>query len=270
MRNLYLTTALLLILQLVTVGGAQAAATGTSGNKTGITGKQCANASGYASKTGKQDAAKAKTVSSMPYVSSFVAPGNIALQQMGATVLPPTRLDSFVAESGYNDHIYGDEGTDGPPPYCCFEKWNRIDAGIYGDRDAGLTTNHGSVLPSAWGKDEFIGGPEWSMSGSTGLQGAMENPPQQMLAMQPKQQYPQYPQNNNVEENPWQDNSEPSEPSPPNPNDPNNMPAGYIGVYQHGHFLGSFDPNVDSMASYLQREHPASYKTFMQQTGGGF
>jgi len=36
-----------------------------------------------------------------------------------------------------------------------------------GQRDAGLTTGHGSYMPSAWGADEFIAPPgEWSQSGS--------------------------------------------------------------------------------------------------------
>lgn len=260
MRKIHIAAALLLSAQLATVCGAEAA------NQTMTTGKQCANTSGYAMATNKQAMASAKTVSSMPFAGSYIAPGNLALQQMGATKLPPTRLDSFVAESGFNDHIYGDEGTDGPPPYESFEKWNRIDAGIYADRDLGLTTNHGSVLPSAWGKDEFIGGPEWSMSGSTGLQEKMASP-QKLTKVQTLAQ------NTGVAEHPWADttqSAEPSEPSPPNPNDPNNMPAGYIGVYQHGVFLGSYNPEVDSMGSYLQREHPRSYTTFVQQTGGGF
>lgn len=75
----------------------------------------------------------------------------------GYAGLPPTRLDSFVNEAGgYKERIYGDEGgyIQG------FNPENRIDAGIMYDRDAGLTTGHQSVLPSAWGRDEFIGGPE--------------------------------------------------------------------------------------------------------------
>ncbi len=82
--------------------------------------------------------------------------------------LPPTTLDSFVQQAGGQAfYIYGDEGTDGPPPLNGFEPQNRINAGIQAD-SAGLTTGHGSLLPSAWGKDEFIGGPEMSMSGSGG------------------------------------------------------------------------------------------------------
>lgn len=83
----------------------------------------------------------------------------------GANGLPPTRLDSFVKEAGgLAFQIYGDEGTTGPPPISGFNRVNRIDSGIQGN-SAGLTTGHGSMLPSAWGKDEFIGGPEMSMSG---------------------------------------------------------------------------------------------------------
>jgi hypothetical protein len=67
----------------------------------------------------------------------------MAAQQTGG-VLPPTQMTSFVADSGYNDFIYGDEGTDGPPPY--------DDFGYIGDgMSGGLTTGHPSGAPSAWG-----------------------------------------------------------------------------------------------------------------------
>lgn len=42
-----------------------------------------------------------------------------------------------------------------------FNQENRIDAGIYGDRDEDLTTGHQSRLPSSWRRDEFIGGPKY-------------------------------------------------------------------------------------------------------------
>lgn len=241
-----LLTATLVVFQLATTNGAEAATA--------------------AQKTSKQIAATAQTVSGMPFARTFIAPGNLALQQMGAKKLPPTRLDSFVAESGFDDSIYGDEGTDGPPPYLNFETYNRINAGIYADRDLGLTTNHGSKLASAWGKDEFIGGPEWSISGPSGVQGPTPHD-QKKLVLPPKLQ-PQQPAIN-----PWADsdpNADSPTPSEPNPNDPNNLPPGYIGVYQHGYFLGSYNPEVDSFESFLQREHPKSYQTFLQQTGGGW
>lgn len=59
--------------------------------------------------------------------------------------LPPTMLDSFVWNSGYNDTIYGDEGDYGPPPYMDF---NTIGSGL---NHPFLTTGHASPLPSAWG-----------------------------------------------------------------------------------------------------------------------
>lgn len=82
--------------------------------------------------------------------------------------LPPTRLDSFVHEAAGNaELIYGDEGAEGLPPYESFTYDHRINNGIYGERDSGLTTGHGSQMPSAWGNDEFLGA-EWSKSGSSG------------------------------------------------------------------------------------------------------
>ncbi|MGH9548542.1 MAG: hypothetical protein ACRD3W_04170 [Terriglobales bacterium] len=62
--------------------------------------------------------------------------------------LPPTRLDSFVKNADENaEMIYGDEGIE-LPPYFGFTKEHRIGSGI---NDSGLSTGHGSVLPSAWG-----------------------------------------------------------------------------------------------------------------------
>ncbi len=88
--------------------------------------------------------------------------------------LPPTRLDSFVKEAKENaDAIYGDEGTCSIPPFFRFEKCHRINAGIMGDRDRGLTTGHGSYLPDAAGNDEFLGA-EWSQSGASGRRQALE------------------------------------------------------------------------------------------------
>ncbi len=78
--------------------------------------------------------------------------------------LPATNMDSFVYQSGLSESIYGDEGVNGPPPFSGFQPENRINAGIFGQRDQGLTTGHGSLLPDAWGGDEFIG-PEFSVSG---------------------------------------------------------------------------------------------------------
>jgi hypothetical protein len=63
--------------------------------------------------------------------------------------LPETRLDSLVKDSGYSDLIYGDEGTDGPPPYYGFTDEHYIYHGM--SADTGLTTGHATVLPTAWG-----------------------------------------------------------------------------------------------------------------------
>jgi hypothetical protein len=84
--------------------------------------------------------------------------------------LPPTTMDSFVYEAGgHAEHIYGDEGVNGLPPYMGFGKAHRINAGIMDRRDAGLTTGHGSYMPDATGKDEFIAPPgEWGQSGARG------------------------------------------------------------------------------------------------------
>jgi hypothetical protein len=63
--------------------------------------------------------------------------------------LPPTTTDSFVNNAaGSAELIYGDEGTDGLPPYYGFTPEHYIGSGIY---SIGLTTGHGSLLPSAWG-----------------------------------------------------------------------------------------------------------------------
>lgn len=76
--------------------------------------------------------------------------------------LPPVQMDSFVDQAGgAAELIYGDEGANGLPPYFGFSAEHRIDNGIYGIRDAGLTTGHGSLMPSAWGGDEYIGA-EWA------------------------------------------------------------------------------------------------------------
>lgn len=91
------------------------------------------------------------------------------LSQAGGP-LPPTSLDSFVYEAGgMANLIYGDEGTDGPPPYYEFDQTHRINAGIFGIDNAGLTTGHGSLLPNAWGGDEFVKTEPFTMSGAQGF-----------------------------------------------------------------------------------------------------
>src|SRR6185369_6551805 len=71
--------------------------------------------------------------------------------------LPPVSTDSFVQQAGeQGEYIYGDEGIWSPPPYYGFTADHRINSGITGRRDAGLTTGHGEYLPDAWGADEFL------------------------------------------------------------------------------------------------------------------
>ena len=85
------------------------------------------------------------TSMSGPVVGTFFAPNNLALQTEkgpGGHKLPATRLDSFVFMSGFNDHIYGDEGTEGPPPYSSFS--------TIGSGGVTATTGHPSDAPSAW------------------------------------------------------------------------------------------------------------------------
>ena len=85
--------------------------------------------------------------------------------------LPVCNLDSFVHQAGAQaEMMYGDEGTTGLPPLWGFTQASRINAGITGINDAGLTTGHGSYMPSAWGADEKLAPPngEWDMSGPNG------------------------------------------------------------------------------------------------------
>lgn len=71
---------------------------------------------------------------------SYLCPG--CLTKNGQTLKKAT-LDSFVARSGYNDFIYGDEGTEGPPPYSFF--------GVIQQGGVHATTGHGDHgLPSSW------------------------------------------------------------------------------------------------------------------------
>lgn len=92
--------------------------------------------------TGKQVVAAAVTMLTNPNLPPTYF-GNIA-----GGGLPSTTLDSLVADAGGSaEAIYGDEGTDGPPPYFSFTPDHYIINGLPG----GLTTNHQSNLPSAWG-----------------------------------------------------------------------------------------------------------------------
>jgi hypothetical protein len=96
----------------------------------------------------------------------------------GRNGLPVTSLDSFVLNAGgAAEQIYGDEGSEGPPPFEEFTAGHRIQAGIQGNA-GGLTTGHGSYLPCAWGGDEFVDGPEFSYSAPNGGQNYWANQPQ--------------------------------------------------------------------------------------------
>ncbi|RTL43760.1 MAG: hypothetical protein EKK48_08425 [Candidatus Melainabacteria bacterium] len=105
------------------------------------------------------------------FVAVFVSTSALASEPCFAQKrngLPPTQMDSFVRQAAGNaENIYGDESHEGPPPFMYFEYENRINSGIYDIRDKGLTTGHGSYMPSAWGRDEFLGA-EWSQSGANG------------------------------------------------------------------------------------------------------
>lgn len=79
----------------------------------------------------------------------------------GLAGLPPCNLDSLVK---MNEEVFGDEGIGEIPPYFEFGEEHRLARTVV-DPNPYLTTFHGSVLPSAFGKDEFIGGPEMSLSG---------------------------------------------------------------------------------------------------------
>jgi hypothetical protein len=123
----------------------------------------------------------------MPSVGGVVANvlSNLMMTQPTSTGamrngLPATTTDSFVYQAaGQAELIYGDEGVYDIPPDFEFTKDHRIAAGIFGQRDAGLTTGHGSLLPDAWGGDEFVKGPEFDVSGPT--MGNYTDPLQQLL-----------------------------------------------------------------------------------------
>jgi hypothetical protein len=100
--------------------------------------------------------------------ASSTAPAFCQNRPAAKNSLPPCNLDSFVYQAGAQaEMIYGDEGVTDIPPLFGFTSASRISAGITGINDAGLTTGHGSYMPSAAGADEFIAGPdgEWAQSG---------------------------------------------------------------------------------------------------------
>jgi len=91
----------------------------------------------------------AHVTSSMPFQGTVLAPGNLALATQHGYALPPTRLTSFVKESGHADGIYGDEGDSDRPP---LDNFDAIDSGINKQAVCGidLSTGHHDDLPAAW------------------------------------------------------------------------------------------------------------------------
>ncbi len=66
----------------------------------------------------------------------------------GRNNLPDTRLDSFVLNSGgRGELVFGGEGDSGPPPFSGYGMEHRIGPGL----NPGLSTGHGSLMPSSQG-----------------------------------------------------------------------------------------------------------------------
>lgn len=104
------------------------------------------NFEGPSGPTGPQFVGLPQASSSSPFAGGGSAPGNFALKQLGKKSLPPTRLESFVENSGRNPSIYGDEGVYLPPIFT-FQQSNRIESGM---NMPDLTTKHRMNGPSAW------------------------------------------------------------------------------------------------------------------------
>jgi len=135
----------------------------TAGGNGGATenGSTWGNYNGDSGRTGSQGgvtnglfspsipAISSQAATGAPIPGTFIAPANLALRNQGPFVLPRTNLDSFVAQSGYDDLIYGDEGVEDIPPYFNFTADHRIERGIERS-NPGLTTGHRSDAPSAW------------------------------------------------------------------------------------------------------------------------
>jgi hypothetical protein len=170
-------------------------------------------------------------------------PASLAIVSNSNGALPPCSLDSFVsAAGGQAEAIYGDEGVSSKPPYFGFDYSHRINNGINGQRDQGLTTGHGSYMPSAWGADEFLARPgEKSQSGANGGNlnlnhaDAALNTADQSEALDP----------NGI------DTSQQNLPPSPGP--------GYQPIYQHGVFVGYMDPNL---IAQMQTNQAAAWAQF--------
>ncbi|MBX9685074.1 MAG: hypothetical protein K2X27_00155, partial [Candidatus Obscuribacterales bacterium] len=84
------------------------------------------------------------SVSSMPAPNSYYAPSNLALRAVKRNTLPPTKLDSFVTQSGKRDDIYGMEGR------IENTKYSPIGSGFDPVTADGLTTGQESNAPSVY------------------------------------------------------------------------------------------------------------------------
>jgi hypothetical protein len=164
--------------------------------------------------------------------------------------LPPTTMDSFVHEAGGNaETIYGDEGTDSIPPYFGFDYSHRINKGIVAQRDKGLTTGHGSMMPSAWGADEFLAPPgEMSLSGTNNGNPQLNNADAGLNAADQAEATPP----------PGSDggggNQTPPTPSPG---------QGYQPIYQHGQFVGWMSPDLVTL---MQTDQVAAWTQFAESS----
>ncbi len=162
-----------------------------------------------------------------------------------SNALPPTTLDSFVRNAGGNaEAIYGDEGTTSIPPYLGFSYSHRINAGITGQRDAGLTTGHGSYLPSTWGADEFLAAPgEQSQAGANGGNPRLNNADAALNTADQTEGMPADPSTDpNVLKN-----------LPPSPG------PGYQPIFQHGVFVGYLSPALNDL---MQTDPAAAWTAF--------
>ena len=92
--------------------------------------------------TRTQGLALSRTVSGMPAAGTHHAPSSLALRAVGKSHLPPTRLESFVANSGNAEAIYGME--DNVKNVC----YMPIESGFDEATQEGLTTGQQSNAPA--------------------------------------------------------------------------------------------------------------------------
>ena len=151
-----LALAALSILSLVSITSSQEAAAQAAYQSQGATGVY-GRTSYRTDNLGRADAIRTENqgLTSLPRTAGFGGLTRV-LGPTGRNGLPPTRLDSFVKSSGYDFHIYGDEGVTLPPMFE-FTPGSRIQRGIERTgSSAGLTTGHGSNLAPGWGGDEWV------------------------------------------------------------------------------------------------------------------